>query len=111
MILIVPTGRNVLICLRVLRHFRLFVRLCPLDTFTYAKIMQTESRDASLLASYAEVQLILCKDNANREQRCKLACKLCRGAAYLMQRYKMKNKKRFPHVGNSKPEFYIILNY
>ena len=36
--LIVPTGRNVLICLRVLRHFRLFVRLCPLDTFTYAKI-------------------------------------------------------------------------
>ena len=102
------TGRNVLICLRVLR---LFVRLCPLDTFTCAKIMQTESRDASLLASYAEVQLILCKDNANREQRCKLACKLCRGAAYLMQRYKMKNKKRFPHVGNGKPDFYIILNY
>lgn len=30
---------------------------------------------------------------------------------YLMQRYKMKNKKRFPHVGNGKPEFYIILNY
>ena len=27
-----------------------------------AKIMQAESRDASLLASYAEVQLILCKD-------------------------------------------------
>ena len=26
--------------------------------------MQTESRDASLLASYAEVQLILYKDNA-----------------------------------------------
>ena len=26
-----------------------------------AKIMQSESRDASLLASYAEVQLILCK--------------------------------------------------
>ena len=50
--------------------------------------MQTESRGASWLASYAEVQLILCKDNANREQRCKLACRLCRGAAYLMQRYK-----------------------
>ena len=49
--------------------------------------MQTESRDASLLVIYAEVQLILCKDNANREQRCKLACDLCRGAAYLMQRY------------------------
>ena len=27
-----------------------------------AKIMQAESRDASLLASYAEVQLILCKN-------------------------------------------------
>ena len=53
----------------------------------FAKIMQTESRDASLLASYAEVQLILYKDNANREHRCKLACKLCRGAAYLLQIY------------------------
>ena len=31
-------------------------------SLSYAKIMQTESRDASLLASYAEVQLILCKD-------------------------------------------------
>ena len=31
---------------------------------SFAKIMQTESRDASLLASYAEVQLILYKDNA-----------------------------------------------
>ena len=28
-----------------------------------AKIMQTESRDASLLAIFAEVQLILCKGN------------------------------------------------
>ena len=38
-----------------------------------------------------------CKDNASREQRCKLACKLCRGAAYLMQRYKLirYNKKTF----------------
>ena len=83
----------------------------PRCSLSYTKIMQTESRDASLLASYAEVQLILCKDNANREQRCKLACKLCRGAAYLIQRYKMKNKKRFLHVGNGKSEFYIILNY
>ena len=53
---------------------------------SYVKIMQTESRDASLLVIYAEVPLILCKDNANREQRCKLAYNLCRGAAYLMQR-------------------------
>ena len=29
---------------------------------SFAKIMQTESRDASLLAIYAEVQLILYKD-------------------------------------------------
>ena len=27
--------------------------------------MQTECRDTSLLAIYAEVQLIFCKDNAN----------------------------------------------
>ena len=31
-------------------------------SFSSTKIMQTESRDASLLAIYAEVQLILCKD-------------------------------------------------
>ena len=54
-------------------------------SLSYAKIVQTESRDASLLAIFAEVQPILCKDSANREQRCKLACNLCRGAAYLMQ--------------------------
>ena len=36
--------------------------------------------------SFAEVQPILCKDSANRKQRCKLACNLCRGAAYFMQR-------------------------
>ena len=67
-----------------------------------AKIMQTESRDASLLAIFAEVQLILCKDNANREQRCKLACNLCRGAAYLMQRYEQ--YVRFARVARRKEE-------
>ena len=30
--------------------------------------MQTECRISSLLEYYAEVQLILCKDSANREQ-------------------------------------------
>ncbi len=35
--------------------------------------MQTESRILSLLEYYAEVQLIFCKDNANREQNIKLA--------------------------------------
>ena len=35
--------------------------------------MQTESRTSSLLERYTEVQLILCKDNANREQNVKLA--------------------------------------
>ena len=67
-----------------------------------AKIMQTESRDASLLAIFAEVQLILYKDNANREQRCKLACNLCRGAAYLMQRYEQ--YVRFARVARKKEE-------
>lgn len=39
--------------------------------------MQTESRDASLLVIYAEVQLILCNDNANRRQNNKLAWLFC----------------------------------
>ena len=34
--------------------------------FINAKIMQTESRTSSLLERYAKVQLILCKDNANK---------------------------------------------
>ena len=34
--------------------------------FINAKIMQTESRTSSLLERYAEVQLIFCKDNANK---------------------------------------------
>ena len=34
----------------------------PRCSLSYAKIMQTESIDASLLEHYAEVQLILCKD-------------------------------------------------
>ena len=36
----------------------------PSRSLSYAKIMQTESRDSSLLVIYAEVQLIFCKDNA-----------------------------------------------
>ena len=35
--------------------------------------MQIESRISSLLEYYAEMKLILCKDNANREQNIKLA--------------------------------------
>ena len=41
----------------------------PRCSLSYAKIMQTESRDASWLASYAEVQLILCKDIKNMRLR------------------------------------------
>ena len=51
-----------------------------------AKIVQGECKDASLLAIIAEPQPIFCKDSANREQNVKLACTLCRGAAYLLQR-------------------------
>ena len=40
----------------------------PSRSLSYAKIMQTERRTTSLLDCYAEVQLILCKDNARREQ-------------------------------------------
>ena len=46
-------------------------------SLSYAKIMQTERRISSLLGYYAEVQLILCKDNANRMQNIKLAWILC----------------------------------
>ena len=56
------------------------VRLCIICVFVIvvcalilAKIMQTESRASSLLERFAEVQPILCKDNANREQSVKLA--------------------------------------
>ena len=35
----------------------------PSRSLSYAKIMQTECRISSLLEYYAEVQLILCKDN------------------------------------------------
>ena len=40
---------------------------------SYAKIMQIEGRTTSLLGCSAEMQLILCKDNANRRQNNKLA--------------------------------------
>ena len=42
------------------------LRALPRCSLSYAKIMQTESRTSSLLERYAEVQLILCKDNANK---------------------------------------------
>ena len=63
------------------------VRSANAEIYLLAKVVQTESRDASLLAVFAEVQPIFCKGSANREQRCKLACGLCRGATYLLQRY------------------------
>ena len=58
----------------------------PNRSLSYTKIVQGERKDASLLAIFAEPQPILCKDGANREQNVKLACQLCRGEAYLMQR-------------------------
>ena len=58
--------------------------LCSL---TCAKLMQTESRAIKFyLRGYAEVQLFLCKVNANREQRHQVLLeRLCRGAAFLLQ--------------------------
>ena len=39
------------------------------------------------LASFEVRKLpALCKDSANREQNVKLACSLCRGVAYLIER-------------------------
>ena len=37
----------------------------PRCSLSYVKIMQIESKDASLLASYAEMQLILCANICN----------------------------------------------
>jgi len=55
----------------------------PRLSLAYAKIMQIESRIIQvLLERYAEMQLSLCKDNANRVQnRPSLAWALCRDAA------------------------------
>ena len=50
------------------------------------KIVQTESRDCKLACKLCRGAAYLGlggKDSANREQSLKLACKLCRGAAYL----------------------------
>ena len=38
-------------------------------SLSYAKIMQTEGRDASLLAIFAEVLLILCKSKTIKTKR------------------------------------------
>ena len=44
------------------------------SSFTFAKIMQIESRTCqACLSNYAEMQLIFFKDNANRAQHNKLA--------------------------------------
>ena len=40
----------------------MFMRHVLNRSLSYAKIVQTECKDASLLASFAEVQPILCKD-------------------------------------------------
>ena len=45
----------------------------PIDHNSIAKIMQIECRTTSVLDCYAEMQLILYKDNANRTQKIKLA--------------------------------------
>ena len=60
-------------------------------SLSFAKIVQTESRDASLLASFAEVQPILCKDSATES----------RGASLLaifaeVQPILCKVKKKYP---------------
>ena len=49
------------------------LNVMPRCSQSYAKIVQTESRISSLFECSAEVQPILCKDCANREQNIKLA--------------------------------------
>ena len=66
---------------------------------------------SSLLERSAKVQLMFYKDNANREQRGKLAYSLCRGAAYLIQRYKFFGKfQRILPKNLWKVEFHCCCN-
>ena len=66
--------------------------------------MQIECNTTSLLDCFAEMQLIFCKDNANRVQHNKLAWLFCRDAAYFLQRYAFSTEKE-----NNLSVFYIIL--
>ena len=51
------------------RIAKLRLSVMPRCSLSYAKITQIESRIAKhKFERYAEMQLILCKDNANREQ-------------------------------------------
>ena len=71
---------------KVRAKMQVYLQSLPNRSLSYTKMVQGERKDASLLAIFAEPQPILCKDSANREQNVKLACPLCRGEAYLMQR-------------------------
>ena len=71
---------------KVRAKMQVYLQSLPNRSLSYAKMAQAESKTSSLLVRYAEVKPILCKDSANREQNVKLACPLCRGEAYLMQR-------------------------
>ena len=55
--------------------------------------MKIESRKRNLFRLYAEMHLILSKDNENREQKAKFISALCRGASYLIQRYTKSDAK------------------
>ena len=56
----------------------------PRCSLSSAKIVQGESKDASLLAIFAEPHPIFCKDSANWANKVKFTCNLCRTAAYLL---------------------------
>ena len=72
------------------------------SSLSYAKIVQTECRKTSLLEFFAEVQPILCKDNASERNvslltDCQVQLILCKDKAFLLYIQELP-KEKYPFV-------------
>ena len=63
----------------------LFLQNMLLNFYYCKDSANREKKKWNFFMSSSEMLFILCKDNARRVQNIKLACMLCRAAAYLMQ--------------------------
>ena len=81
-----------------------FIVIEFLSVECFAKIMQIECRTSSLLECYAEMQLILCKDNANERNEsllsdCRVQLILCKDKKKIWKTNEMRTKifeRKFP---------------
>ena len=81
-----------------------FIVIEFLSVECFAKIMQIECRTSSLLECYAEMQLILCKDNANERNEsllsnCRVQLILCKDKKNIWKTNEMRTKifeRKFP---------------